>query len=429
MIRSVLVRFLCLACLTALPGEPPEAKGKPWIRYENSYFIAFSNAPEKRSIELLQELETFRAAFMQVGNVEVPADAPKTVVLITATQREFREMTWNKNIGGFALNDGRSTLIVMPGAGSTKDSKTLIRHEYGHALLRYKKFSYPSWYEEGFAELVSSTELRNKGQSFTLGHPTDRARYQGIPRYDWETLISDEFEPHAITDLRDGSSAYAQAWLLAHWVTFSNDGRNARQLQDYFDKIKEGYASSVAFEESFGIAPAALWEEVLKPYTRELPTYTVSFRPGSIDTKFSRAPVEEADVKPTLDYLRYQAMAMGNPKPPRDPLAHLSGSWDYITPAGHCENPTQFSLAENRRSLVIRRPAYVPDGESTVETYEVEERGKGALLLTASDGTLLDGPSEPVVIHLEMRAEDFFCWRHSDWSGVRCGLMISKCPN
>ena len=153
---------------TLLFCVPGRAGDQPWSRYENQHFVAFSNAPAKRALGLLEDLESFRGAFLQVGNVEIPADAPKTKVLILANKKEFQKLVSNKLQAGFAASDGRSTVIVMPGDGAKGWARTVIRHEYGHALLRFKKFDYPAWYAEGFAELVSSTDVVNKGRSFTI---------------------------------------------------------------------------------------------------------------------------------------------------------------------------------------------------------------------------------------------------------------------
>ena len=150
-----------LTVLVLLADSRAAATDANWLRYENPHFIAYSNAPEKKVAPLLSDLETFRAAFLQVGNISVPPDAPKVTVLIPASMQEFQKLAQNKLVVGFATGNSKRPLIVMPAQGEKDLTRTTIRHEYGHVLLHYKDFAYPAWFEEVFSELVSSTKNLN----------------------------------------------------------------------------------------------------------------------------------------------------------------------------------------------------------------------------------------------------------------------------
>jgi hypothetical protein len=260
LIRSSAVRALALlsvAAASAGPVRPATAAGN-WVRYENATFVAYSRAPDKKVVALLDELETFRAAFTQVGNIAIPPGAPKTVVLVPAKTGEFRKLASSRLVAGFAQHDGQRTLIVIPVFGDREWTRTVVRHEYGHALLRYKDFRYPAWYEEGFAELVSSTSLVDGGQSFTVGVPPRRAVMNGPPLVDWDALVSQGLRPETMRDAQRASSAYAQSWLLAHYFTLGNNLKNAPRLQAYFDRLRAGEPPGHAFEASFGMTASEL---------------------------------------------------------------------------------------------------------------------------------------------------------------------------
>lgn len=299
----------------------------PWIRYENASFVACSSAPEKKVVPLLEELETFRAAFMQVGSVVLPVDAPRTLVLVPASSTDFKKLTTSPLAAGFAESDGQRTLIVMPVCGDKNWTRTVVRHGYGHALLRYKKFKYPAWYEEGFAELVSSTQMVNKGQSFKLGTPPRRAQRNGPPLFDWNDLVSQNFRPETMTNPAKASSAYAQAWLLAHYTTLGNDMQNATILQGYFDRLKAGEPLSQAFQASFGMTADELWDKELKEYAKRIPGYRLPYRPDSVDLNFSRGAAASPDVDGLVRYLQLVSAARAKPAPPKDVLAALQGRW------------------------------------------------------------------------------------------------------
>jgi hypothetical protein len=407
-------------CVSGSAGD------EPWGRYENRHFVAFSNAPAKKALGLLEGLESFRGAFLQVGNVEIPADAPKTKVLILANKKEFQKLASNKLHAGFAASDGRTTVIVMPGDGDKGWARTVIRHEYGHALLRFKKFNYPSWYEEGFAELVSSTEVVNKGQSFTIGQPPDRARHNGPPLYDWDELVSDEFNPHAITNRELGSSAYSQAWLLAHYATLGNELKNAQLLQKYFNRLKDGESQGVAFEESFGAPASQLWLSQLKAYTKQIPGYTIPYKPGVVDLAFASSPGAGAELDGIFKYLRAMSEAKGDASPPQDVLASLSGRWAPIRIGMACEEYNDMSLNRATKSFTIvstmGRSGQNP--ESAIYRYELSDDGTVRLEFNDPAG---DDAAGGEAISLKHRTNDLLCMGANSVAAAECTQALHRC--
>ncbi len=411
---------------TLLFCVPGRAGDQPWSRYENQHFVAFSNAPAKRALGLLEDLESFRGAFLQVGNVEIPADAPKTKVLILANKKEFQKLVNNKLVGGFAARDGRSTVIVMPGDGDKGSARTVIRHEYGHALLHFKKFNYPAWYAEGFAELVSSTDVVNKGQSFTIGQPPDRAKHNGPPLYDWDELVSEEFNPHAITDRELGSSAYSQAWLLAHYATLGNELKNMQLLQNYFNRLKDGESQGLAFEESFGAPASQLWISQLKAYTKRIPGYTLPYKPGAVDLVFASSAGAGAELDGIFKYLRVSSAVRGEASPPQDVLASLSGRWAPIRIGMACEEYNDLSLNLATKSFTIVSTLGRSGQNPESATYRYELSADGTVRLE-SDESAGDDAGGGEAISLKHRTNDVLCMGANSVAAAECTQALHRC--
>jgi hypothetical protein len=302
-INLALLGMALLVCAIPVP-----ATQDPWFKYENSHFVAYSDAAESKVMALMDNLERFRGAVLQVSNIKIPQSAPKTLVVITRDRSTFSRLTPHRNTAGFAISDGTQTLIVLPAFGSTSWTHSVIRHEYGHALLRFMEFSYPTWYEEGFAEMVSATEFKNSGQEFTLGHTPERAMRPGNLSYNWDTLVSDDFEPHTIESRQQASSAYFQAWLLAHYTTLGDSGKNAQKLQLYFTFLKNGDKSETAFQNAFGKSASELWKSELKSYTKRVPNYVIRFNPGMLDTNFTRTSAPTTEIEPIINSLEASSM-------------------------------------------------------------------------------------------------------------------------
>ncbi|MEO8224974.1 MAG: hypothetical protein ABI661_09210 [Gammaproteobacteria bacterium] len=394
----------------------------PWLRYENAHFVGYSDATEKRARALLAELETFRAAFLQVGNITTPPDSPKAVILITATKNDFQRVARNRLIGGFATSDGTTPLIVLPAQGDTEFAQAVIRHEYGHTLLRYKRFAYPAWYNEGFAELVSAVEVSADGQSFRLGRAPVRLKSSGPPIFDWRELLSDGFNPHELKDRRSGSSAYSQAWLLAHYATLGNDLKNAPKLQAYFDRLTAGEPSESAFEAAFGVKIAELWETTLKPYMKHMPFYTFRFRPTDLDSQFAATAPDATEVPNLMRWFEIREALTDEPSKQSFPPATLVGRWATLRLGLRCEDPLTIAVAGGDGELRVTFPLKQAANVSAGMPYRYSVRQDGLISLESSLEDAVD-----LALYIKRPGPDLVCVGRSPADATLCRSPLFRC--
>ena len=285
-----------LLSLTALGSAAATAKDRTWYRYENAYFEAFSDASEKRVLRILNELENFRAASAQFVNLQIPNNAMKTRLFIFRSRGDFQDVIDDKLVDAFVIGVENVPTMVMPTSLSAS-AKVLIRHEYTHVLLAYAPSRYPVWYQEGFAEFMSGTELRNKGTAFTIGEPIGRQAVGGygslVP---WDELIADDFDMHAIKGGMRRSNAYLQSWLLVHYLSIGDRLSYREPLAQYLGRHAEGMSSKEAFAASIDVPIETLGNRLMDSYSKRIPYYTIEFTNGLQDLDFSRA---EADSQAT----------------------------------------------------------------------------------------------------------------------------------
>jgi len=422
--RKTIVPLILIGILIIPYPSSVFAKEASWQKYENGHFVAYSNASEKKARDLLQDLERFRGAVLQVSNIAIPESAPKTIVLITRSEKEFSKLKPSRNTAGFSSFLEDRTVIVMPASGSTARAKTVIRHEFCHALLRYSNFDYPIWYEEGFAEMASATEFKNKGRNFTLGAATGRAIVNGPLLYDWDDLVSDDFAPHAIKDIRKSSSAYVQAWMLAHYTTIGGDGKNAYKLQSYFNLLKQGQSSTAAFQQVFNASADELWNRELKSYIKHYPYYIIAFKPNVLDLEFQQTPAADSEYQPIVDFFRMRSTAHYDPKTLSDPLKSLPGSWGYLALGGSCENPGNISVDTESKTITVDQSHRDAKGHWVPATFTYIAAGDGVLLLKPTDGVNIDSVSSS---RMDMRSDDLLCIRSSDSSSLGCRAIMKRC--
>jgi len=289
------VSLLVLFCGTAV------AKEATWYKYENSHFMAFSDESERATRKLLNELENFRAAVLQVANIAVPADAPKTKVVLFASQKRFHKLVGSRLVGGFATYILDVPVIVLPAGTYSSTTETTIRHEYTHILLKHKGIQYPTWFNEGFAELMSATTFRAKGTRFSVGEPTGRRR-SGRKFMRWSKLISADFNPHSRNSGALVSDAYLQCWLLTHYFMLGNNFDNTILLSRYISRLRQGQESVAAFESVVGMSADKFGDNVVRDYSLTYMIY--DFHKSAMDHDFERSEVADAARLPVFQLLR-----------------------------------------------------------------------------------------------------------------------------
>jgi len=293
---TLFVLLLCSTCQNASAGW------HSWYKYENAYFEAYSDAPEKQVRALLGELEDFRAAVAQVLRIKIPPGAVKTQVIIFRYKKEFRKPIPDELVSGITIVVRGVPFIVMPARKVDASSKVIIRHEYTHVLMAYSPQRLPAWYKEGFAEFMSATNFQDNGARFTLGEWPQRPR---APKklLPWGNLVSDDFDPNAITSRYDGSNAYLQCWLLVHYLSLGDELRNHRKLVTYLERYGNGDSSTEAFESVFNSTPDEIGE-LLDDYSKNTPYYVIEFKPGIQDHDFVREEADAAFIQDMINNIR-----------------------------------------------------------------------------------------------------------------------------
>ena len=150
-----------------MPGDSDAGNDQSWLQIENSHIRAYTDGSADRVVPLVEELDRFRQAVLMVANWHIPPDAPPVEVLILDTG--FRALVNDLSWGGMAVpldsdpGVAAETILVMPVRGRRGvDERVVLRHEYVHALSRYRPMNFPLWYTEGIAELFAYTRVDSK---------------------------------------------------------------------------------------------------------------------------------------------------------------------------------------------------------------------------------------------------------------------------
>ncbi|MGI9591394.1 MAG: tetratricopeptide repeat protein [Myxococcota bacterium] len=248
LLRRVAVLSLLLVPLGC--ATTPLAR-RQWLAVETPHFEIRSALSPARTRELAVDLERFRStvAWAQGGalapaaaRIEVHAFDGRTLI------RPFDL----RGLPSYFLPEGDGGIVVLRTGGGFRGDATLeLRHELAHWVLRGAGGpSPPLWIDEGFAQLLSTIEVDDRGVEI------------GVLREDHVRLIRGEtwlpverlLEANPGDDWSDRRRFDAETWLLAHYLLLGQPSRTAvnQQLNRYLVLIGRGVAAGEAAATAFG---------------------------------------------------------------------------------------------------------------------------------------------------------------------------------
>ncbi len=274
--RTVLRGVAAAAGISLAPGAWAEAKPGRWLRIEGPNFVVYSAADEARSRKEAAALEAFQTLLSKLMP-RSQRSALKLNVYLSGSSRDFQaaEPGMDKLVLGFynarveEIRAVSSSDVVerqrdMPRNVRAMDQRVVLFHEYAHHfVMANNRVTYPSWYQEGFAEFLSTAEFNDKGAD--IGKFT-AARARWLNAGDWLNIETFLTKRPGMLSSDETLQFYAQAWLATHYL-FDHPDR-ARGFDKYIASLNSGGDAMGAFEPAFGVTPQEFDKE-LRAYKRK----------------------------------------------------------------------------------------------------------------------------------------------------------------
>lgn len=135
-----------------------------WLIGEFEDFKIYSNASERRTVSIIEDLSDVRSALSSVFPLHTNDEdkrlrvyACRNQATITKFSRLFNGKP--KRIKGLFHRDYKGFYMVIDASGDVESIHRTIYHEYTHFLLHNRKFQIPAWLNEGLAETFSTIEF------------------------------------------------------------------------------------------------------------------------------------------------------------------------------------------------------------------------------------------------------------------------------
>ena len=271
--------FFCLGANSALAND-----GR-WRRAESEHFVVFSDGSESGLREATQTLEDFHVALETLTNTAGEEDSTfKLEVYLledSSSLRVIRPGTSAGIAGFYTTSAEHMAAFLVYNNSFNVDAREVLLHEYAHHFMLHRfPAAYPRWYTEGWAEYVSTTQIRDRRA--VVGIPSERVDMLiqatrpstatravrgsfAVTLLPIEQLLAPDRFPSRLNDPQFVGHFYATSWLAASLI--ANRPELAQGLTNYVRALGEGGDPLDSFEPAFGMSPAA-FSTAMSAYVR-----------------------------------------------------------------------------------------------------------------------------------------------------------------
>lgn len=294
-----LVAALWLAgCATQPAIDLSRADLDGWLELRARDFTLVGDLPEADLRRHAEDLSILVAVAMRLTTVSLePSRLPVLVVL--APSGVYRTLVPWTTVAGVAATKLDGHYLVVGLEGSNLIDRHVLLHEYTHFLShKNRSVRYPSWYSEGFAEMLSTVHRRE-----------DVVRVGAAPYFRIETLRrTEKTDLSAVLGVETGDTVdadlfYAQAWATTHYLSEKPERRS--QLRSYFALLREGKPWNEAVPQAFGIGVEELsarvdahLRNIIRGVPPEIAVYPLSAL--ALDGDWQVRPLSAAEVATRL---------------------------------------------------------------------------------------------------------------------------------
>jgi Tfp pilus assembly protein PilF len=230
-----------------------------WIEARSQHFTVLSDANEKQARHILDQFERMRWMFQTLFPKANVDPIEPIVVLAAKNQHTFEAMEpaaylgkGQLKLGGYFLSITDKNYVLLNLDAQSEHPYATVYHEYTHLQFKADLAWMPLWLNEGLAEFIQNTDIRDK--DVLLGQPsTDDILYLRQNRLiPLAVLLGVDSQSPYYHQEQKGSVFYAESWALTHYLEITDSQKGTKMLSRYIDLVSQGEDSATAGEKAFG---------------------------------------------------------------------------------------------------------------------------------------------------------------------------------
>ncbi len=245
----------------------------------------------KRALQVFEQVRSF---FLQ--STRQPDRAPGQVrILAFSSEREYKPYRFNPGAFAYYLHSGERDYIVMQDIAP--EHYRVAVHEYTHLIVEHLGFKFPTWLNEGLAELYSSLEPH--GRQTLVGRTLDYhvATLRERPLMPWTDLFLVDRQSPYYQEQNKMAVFYAQSWITVHMLSLSAEYR--RDYPRFLASVGHGEASIPALQAVFHKTPEQIGRDVeryLQQPSVQAAVYDIALQRPDLEVKRSELSAAKVEL-------------------------------------------------------------------------------------------------------------------------------------
>ena len=270
---------------------PLPRAGQAWIRAVSPNFQIISSAPERRTREIAEMLESVSGALAHVNPRFDARFGDTTVYLFSRrgdSQPYFEFLLNQKNTrapGAFVSHADGTAAIIVDAARPLSTDRT-VKHELMHNILATSGTRLPLWLEEGIAEYFSTTVIQ--GEKVIVGRPI--LQHQRILRFRGVLPMEQVLEARSGSPVASHALFYPLSWALVDWMMRSN----RRAFYSFVADIEAGVPAEEAFQRHYSMTPNAVARSIRSLAVRPSASSATQIRRAEVPVSTSELSYADA---------------------------------------------------------------------------------------------------------------------------------------
>jgi thioredoxin-like negative regulator of GroEL len=253
------IRFACFSLFLAILCVSASASTEQWVEVRNPHFTVLTDSNEKQARHIADQFERMRWMFQTLfPKINVDPVSP-IVVLAVKNEKSFQTLEpaaylakGQMKLGGLFMRTPDKNYVLLRLDAEQEHPFAAIYHEYTHLQFSDSSVWMPLWLNEGMAEFIQNTEIRNKDVLLGEASVDDILYLRQNRLIPLDVLFKVDAKSPYYHEEQKGSVFYAESWALTHYLYITDRQKGTHRVGDYMALLIHHEDPVVAAEKAFG---------------------------------------------------------------------------------------------------------------------------------------------------------------------------------
>ena len=255
MLRRLFYLAVLALCLSSAAYAGPDQ----WVEVRSAHFTVITDANEKQGRHLADQFELMRWVF-QTLYPKASVDPPEPIIVIAArNQKVFQTMEpeaylakGQLQLGGYYSHTQEKNYILLRLDAEYEHPFAAVYHEYTHLQFMGAAAWMPLWLNEGLAEFMQNTDIRDKDVWLGETSADDILYLRQTRLIPLDVLFKVDAKSPYYHEEQKGSVFYAESWALTHFLMLMDNEKHLHRISDYMNLLSHNQDPVAAAERAFG---------------------------------------------------------------------------------------------------------------------------------------------------------------------------------